>query len=41
MKYKRADGKTVRPTLVVLDSRGSRVERVGFRWERGRRLNRA
>ena len=36
MKYKRADGRTVRQTLVVLDSRGSRVERVGFRWKRGR-----
>jgi hypothetical protein len=36
MKYKRADGKTVRPSLLVLDSRGSRVERVGFGWERGR-----
>ncbi len=35
MKYKRADGRTVRPSLVVLDSRGSRVERVGFAWERG------
>jgi hypothetical protein len=29
-KYKRADGKTVRPTLVVLDERGSRAERVGL-----------
>ncbi|MFQ3651822.1 MAG: hypothetical protein SNJ75_15975 [Gemmataceae bacterium] len=29
------DGSTVRPTLVVLDSQGSRVERVGFEWERG------
>jgi len=36
MKYKRADGKTVRPSLVVLDSRGSRVERVRFGWERGK-----
>jgi hypothetical protein len=36
MKYKRADSRTVRPTLVVLDSRGSRVERVGFAWERGK-----
>jgi hypothetical protein len=32
MKYRRADGKTVRPTLVVLDSRGSRVERMRFGW---------
>jgi hypothetical protein len=36
MKYKRADGRTVRPTLVVLDSRSSRVERIGFAWERGK-----
>jgi len=35
MKYKRADSRTVRPTLVVLDGRGSRVERVAFVWERG------
>ena len=36
MKSKRADSRTVRPTLVVLDGRGSRVERVGFAWERGK-----
>jgi hypothetical protein len=34
MKYKPADSRTVRPTLVVLDGRGSRVERVGFAWEK-------
>lgn len=35
MKYKRADGHTVRPSLVVLDGTRSRVERGGFAWERG------
>jgi hypothetical protein len=35
MKYKRADGRTVRPSLVVLDNRGTRVERITFAWERG------
>lgn len=35
MKYKRADGRTVRPTLVVLDGRASRVERAAFRWNSG------
>ncbi|MBX3433275.1 MAG: hypothetical protein KF847_08135 [Pirellulales bacterium] len=36
MKYKRADGKTVRPSLVVLDRTGSRVERVRFSWDSGK-----
>jgi hypothetical protein len=36
MKYKRADGRTVRPTLVVFDERDSRVERVQFGWEKGK-----
>lgn len=36
MKYKRADGKTVRPSLVVLDRTSSRVEQVGFERERGK-----
>ncbi|QDU39687.1 hypothetical protein Mal4_40330 [Maioricimonas rarisocia] len=40
MKVKRADGRTVRPSLVVLDSTGSRVERVSFAWERGRVVGR-
>jgi hypothetical protein len=35
MKYKRADGQSVRPSLVVIDRTRSRVERVGFAWERG------
>jgi hypothetical protein len=30
MKYKRADGKTVRPELVIFDGTASRVERVEF-----------
>ena len=36
MKFKRSDGKAVRPALVVLDRMGSRVERVRFEWERGK-----
>ena len=40
MKFKRADGKTVRPSLVVLDRMGSRVERVSFAWERGKVVGR-
>jgi len=36
MKFKRPDGKAVRPSLVVLDRMGSRVERIFFAWERGR-----
>jgi hypothetical protein len=36
MKHKRADGQTVRLTLVLLDGRGTRVERAGFAWERGK-----
>jgi hypothetical protein len=35
MKYKRPDGQSVRPSLVVLDRMGSRVERVEFAWKRG------
>ena len=35
MKHKRADGQTVRPSLVGLDGMGSRVERVSFGWCRG------
>lgn len=36
MKFKRPDGKSVRPSLVVLDRTSTRVERVGFAWERGK-----
>jgi hypothetical protein len=39
MKFKRSDGMTVRPSLVVIDRMGSRVERVAFAWERGRITN--
>ncbi len=34
MKYERADGKTVRPNLVIIDRTVSRVERLSFAWER-------
>lgn len=30
MKFKRPDGKTVRPSLVVIDKIGSRLKQVGF-----------
>jgi len=40
MKYKRADGQTVRPSLAVLDSSGSRLERVGFAWGPGKVVGR-
>ncbi len=40
MKYKRSDGQTVRPSLVILDRMDSRVERVGFAWVRGRVVGR-
>ncbi|MCS7047626.1 MAG: hypothetical protein NZO58_14815, partial [Gemmataceae bacterium] len=36
IRPKQADNRTVQPTPVVLDSRGSRVEQVGFGWERGK-----
>ena len=36
MKYKRADGHTVRPSLFVLDRTSTRVKRVRFAWERGK-----
>jgi len=36
MKHKRADGQTVRPSLVVLETGNTRVEAVEFGWHRGR-----
>ena len=35
MKFKRSDGRTVRPSLVVLDRTTTRVKRKVFRWQPG------
>ena len=36
LKFKRSDGRTVRPSLVVLDRTRSRVKAIRFAWDRGK-----
>ena len=36
MKCKRADGRTVRPSLVVLERHFTRVEKISFTWHYGK-----